>query len=340
MMEVLYTKYNYQRLPEFQVATSIVLDQGRKQVFKRALVPAARAHLARVRQEHLQFAAAAGAGGFELPGLRDAGEGALACDFIEGPSLDDLLFQAFQAGDRDRFWASLDEYVRRLRTGFQTVAQPPPEGQAEIERVFGRAAFPWVTPAPDAFLARAAIDLIFDNVIVVDARWLLVDNEWVFPGCVPVAYVLYRALFEFYELKWREFGIERFIPFPAAARRYGIDDQAAAAYREMEDRFQAYVCGEQRLHFNLRYLKPVETIPRLQETVARQARTIQDQDLELRELRVKAGVLAEIQRSAGYRLLNRVCRGLDRVFPPGSRRRRWVGGPLRKLLSLIGLKNK
>jgi len=321
-MEVLYTKYNYHRLPRFQTATSIVLDRGRQQVIKRALTPQAIAHIARIRQDHLRFADLAVRGGFELPGLKEAGAGAVAYDFIEGASLDDLLFQAFQHEDRDRFWALLDEYVRRLRTGFKTVAHPPPEGQSEIKRVFGRSDFPWVPETPDAFVACAIIDLIFDNVIVAGERWVLVDNEWVFPGCVPVAYVIYRALFEFYELKWREFGVDRFIPFRDAAQHCGIDEKAAAVYRDMEDKFQAYVCGEQRLNFNLRYLKGVETIPHMQEVVARQNRTLHDQELELQDLRVKAGTLAEIQRSYGYRMLNAVCRGIDRILPPGSRCRR------------------
>ncbi len=327
-MEVLYTKYNYHRLPEFQVATSIVLDQGRQQVIKRALTPQAAAHIARLRREHQQFAAAALPGGFELAGIRDAGPEAIAGDFIAGPSLDELLFQAFQRDDRGRFRALLDGYVRRLRTGFRTVAVPPPEGQAEIERVFGRAAFAWVRPAPAAFLARAVIDLIFDNVIVAGDRYVLVDNEWVFPGCVPADYVLFRALFEFYELKWSEFGIERFVPFADAARRYGLDAEVLARYREMEDRFQAYVCGAARLNFNLRYLKAVETIPHLQEVAARQARLIEEQAVELRALRVQAGTLAEIRQARGYRLLQAGCRAIDRLLPPGTRRRRWLAGIL------------
>jgi len=186
-----------------------------------------------------------------------------------------------------------------------------------------------VTPAPDAFLACALIDLIFDNVIIADGRWTLVDNEWVFPGCVPVAYVIYRALFEFYELKWREFGIEHFIPFRTVAQRYGIDEQALGCYRAMEDKFQSYVCGEERLNFNLRYLKGVETIPHIQAIVAQQNSRIQAQDLEVQNLRVQAGTLAEIQRSYGYRMLHAVCRGIDRVMPPGSRRRRMLLAPLR-----------
>lgn len=331
-MEVLYSKYNYHRLPAFQVATFIVLEQGGKRVIKRALTPQAAAHIARVRQDHLQFAGLALKGGFELAPMREAGEGAVAYDFIEGSSLDDLLFQAFQQQDRDRFLALLDNYVRRLRTGFKTVSSPPPEGQAEIGRVFGRSEFPWVEKTPDAFLARAVIDLIFDNIIVAGERRVLVDNEWVFAGCVPVAYVIYRALFEFYELKWREFGIERFVPFADAARRCGIDAKAAAAYREMEDRFQAYVCGEQRLNFNLRYLKEVETIPHMREVIARQAGLIHDQAVELLDLRGKAGVLDEIQRSYGYRILSAGCRGIDRLLPLGTRRRRWVVGMFRAVV--------
>lgn len=378
-MDVIYSKYNYQRLPRFQAATHIVLERGRKQAIKRALTPQAAEHIARVGQEHLRWAGVAlPRGGFELPGMREAGAGALAYDFIEGPSLDDLLSQAFWSADRVRFWGLLEEYVRRLRTGFKTVAQCPAEGQADIERVFGRSAFPWVPEAPEAFLPRAVIDLIFDNVIIAGERWVLVDNEWVFPGCVPVAYVIYRALFEFYELKWREFGIERFIPFQAAAQRCGIDEQAATHYREMEDHFQTYVCGKERLHFNLRYLKGVETIPHLREVIARQTATIAEQhgDLErkngliadqrgslarqygvierqngilarqnailndqesaLRDLRQQAGVLADIRRSYGYRMLSAACRALDRILPPGSRRRRWVLAPLRRLLAALG----
>lgn len=330
-MDVLYTKYNYHRLPQFQVATSIVLNEGHRQVIKRALTPAAASHIARIRQDHRLLGAALVGEGLELAGLRQEGATSLTYDFIEGPSLDGLLFQAFQDGDRDRYWGLMDDYALRLRTGLQTVPRPPAAGQAEIERVFGRADFGFVAEAPEAYLALAAIDLIFDNVIIAGNRHVLVDNEWVFSGSVPVSYVLYRALFEFYELKWRESGIERFAPFQAAARRYGLKDAALTAYREMEDHFQTYVCGARRENFNLRYLKRVETIPRLQDVVAQQARRIHDQEAALQDLTGKAMVLDEILNSRGYRLLRAGCRLIDRALPPGTRRRRWVARLLPKL---------
>ncbi len=349
-MDVLYTKYNYHRLPEFQVATSIVREGGRKRVVKRALAPQARGHLERVRRAHLRFAEAAAAapGGFEPAGLREAaGPEALVYDFVEGASLDTLLFAAFRQGDRSRFWALLDDYLRRLQIALGTAARPAPEGQEEIGRVFGRTDFPWVAEAPGAFLSVAMVDLIFDNVIVAGERRVLVDNEWVFAGSVPAGYVAFRALFEFYQLKWREFGVERFAPYAEALRRCGIDAEAAARYREMEDHFQTYVCGAERLNFNLRFLKEVETLPHVQEIVADQARRLQEQaqalqELQARfaaleaELRVRTAVLAEIQTSYGYRLLRAACRGVDRLLPPGTRRRRMLAAPLRGVLSVIG----
>ena len=332
-MEVLYTKYNYHRLPQFQLATSIVLDAGRRRVIKRALAPQAVAHIARIRQDHRLFIDVAVKDGFELPDIQDQGETSVVYDFIEGPSLDSLLFQAFQDQDRDRYWALLDEYIRRLRTGFKTVSCPLPGGQVEIERVFGRSDFGFVPAVPDSFLAHAVIDLIFDNVILADGRYVLVDNEWMFPGCVPAAYVLYRALFEFYELKWREFGIDRFVSFETVARRYGIDDKAVAVYRDMEDHFQSYVCGERRLNFNLRYLKCVETIPHIQEVIARQGHLIHKQEVELQDLKGKAGVLDEILNSYGYRILRAGCRMIDRLLPPGTRRRHWMGMLFRRMVA-------
>ncbi|MBU4200563.1 MAG: hypothetical protein KKG09_05005 [Verrucomicrobia bacterium] len=324
-MDVLYTKYNYHRLPPFQVATSIVLNEGRKRVIKRALTPQATAHIARIRRDHRLFGDTTVKGGFELADLQDEGETAVGYNFIEGSSLDGLLFQAFQDGDRDRYWALMDDYVRRLRTGFKTVPRPPRDGQTEIEQVFGRSDFGFVPEAPDAYLALSAIDLIFDNVILAGTRHVLVDNEWVFSGCVPVGYVIYRALFEFYELKWRECGIDRFVSFQTAARRYGLEDTALAAYRDMEDNFQTYVCGAQRANFNLRYLKRVETIPHMQDVITQQARRIHDQDAALQDLTNKAMVLDEILNSYGYRMLSAGCRMIDRALPPETRRRRWVG---------------
>lgn len=335
-MEVLYTKYNYHRLPQFQVATSIVLDEGHKRVIKRALTPQAMAHIARIRKDHLRFGDVVVRGSFTLPDIIEADEQAVAYDFIEGPSLDNLLFQAFQNQDHDRYWTLLDEYVQRLRTGFKTVSCPLTGDQVEIERVFGRFDFGFVPAAPDAFLSCSVIDLIFDNVILADGRYMLVDNEWMFPGCVPTAYVLYRSLFEFYELKWREFEINRFVSFDQVARRYGMDDKAVAVYRDMENHFQTYVCGEQRLNFNLRYLKRVETIPHMQEVVVRQNHVIHDQEVELQDLRGKARVLDEIFNSYSYRMVHVVCRMTDRILPPGTRRRRWVGSLFRGMLAAAG----
>lgn len=311
--EVLYAKYNYQRLPQFQLVTSLVSQRGRPCVIKRALTPSAEAHIARIQQNHRLFGEHALAGGFELPAIQQVAANAIVFDYVEGPSLDDLLAAAFRRRDRQGFWSLLDGFVQRLRQGFRTLAQPLPTGQAEIEQIFGRADFGFVAPAPDAFLPLAPIDLLFDNVLVNGARHIFVDNEWVFSGCLPLGYIIYRALF-FYELKWRDFGINQFLAFPAAARRWGLDAAALTAYRQMEEHFQVYVHGAQRLNFNQRYLKKVTTIPHLQAVIAEQERQID-----------------HIFNSYGYRLQRWIGRWL---LPLGSRRRRWLAAGLGALQAL------
>ncbi len=319
-MEVLYTRYNYHRRPEFQTATSIVVEGGQRRVYKRALTPAAQAHLQHMLQMQARFAASVLPGGFEAVPLQAAGAAALVCDYMPERSLNDLLFEAFQARDQARFWAELDDYVRRLRTGFQTIAGPAPAARAELTRVFGRADFSCLPAARRIYLALSAIDLIFANVLVVGERRLVVDNEWVFAGGLPADYVLYRALFEFYEVQWKDFGIERFVPLASAAQRYGLDAQALAMYREMEESFQIHVFGRQRLNFYGRFMKLAAPVPRRPELIAPQAQAWQ----AWQDLRVQAETLAAIRASYSYRLSQAVCRGLDRLLPPASRRRRWL----------------
>lgn len=334
-MKILYAKYNRHRLPAFQTATLIVEDNGRRWAVKRALTPAARAHLQTMWQEQAWLRQHLAAGRLILPEALKTEDDALTFPFIDGPSLDALLFQAFLDRDREQFLRLLDDYAAGVRAAFETTAQPG--AVAALAPIFGRTDFGFRGEG-ERYFVHAPIDLIFDNLIIRESGYVLIDNEWVFPGSLPVSYAIYRALFEFCHLKCRAFGIETFLPFQELAQRYGMDARTVSIYREMEDRFQDYVCGPQRPHYYHPYLKAEETITHLQQMVrdqtaeiSRQNDLIGRQQGELEQLRPLAKYLDDILHSTSWRMLQRVCVTVDRLLPPGSRRRRWARFFLRRL---------
>jgi len=165
---------------------------------------------------------------------------------------------------------------------------------------------------------------LFENILVDGDRHYLIDCEWVFAGCLPVSFVLFRSLFYFYE-KNKAFGLEAWIPLAAVLERFAILPETVRRYRAMDEAFQAHVFGRERCYrYKDRYAKYAHSVPALMETIEHQRQVVRDYHAEIENLRQM------LRDSVGWQLVQKAGRLTDKFCPPGTRRRRALERILRR----------
>jgi len=321
-MDLLYAKYNRHRLPPFQIETSIWRDRDRKFVLKKALVPEAVPHLHRLHEQAAPIRHSLRGDRLRLPEVTAIDEQTLRFDFVEGRSLDALLVNAFMEQDRARFLGIIADYQALLKNAFTTV--PVPVLTEVMRQVFALAS-PAELDGLGPFLTPALADPVFENILVAGDRYYLIDHEWVFEGCLPVSFVLFRSLFYFYE-KNKAFGLDEWMSLAAVLERFAILPGTVRRYREMDEAFQAYVFGRERCYrYKDRYAKYAHSVPSLLETIEHQRQVVQD---------CHAKIL-QMQASDGWQFVQKTGRLMDTHFPPGTRRRRVLERILRRIQAFM-----
>lgn len=326
-MDLLYAKYNRHRLPPFQIETSIWRDSGRKFILKKALLPDAVPHLRRFHEQVSPIRQSLRGECLQLPDVTVLDEQTLQFDFVEGRSLDSLLFGAFRDKDQARFLGIIGDYQGLLTSAFTIVAQPALT--EPMRQMFGVSA-PVDLDGLGPFIMPALADPVFENILFDGRKYYLIDHEWVCEGCLPVAFVLFRSLFYFYE-KYKEFGLEAWLPLASVLERFALAPEAISRYREMDEAFQAYVFGRERCYrYKDRYAKYAHSVPSLLDTIEHQRQVVCEYHGEIERLR---RVITAMETSRGWRFVQKTGRIMDRYFPPGARRRRALDSILRRLLS-------
>lgn len=325
-MDLLYAKYNRHRLPPFQIETSIWRDRDRKFVLKKALAPDAVPHLHRLHEQAAPIRLSLRGDCLRLPDVTVLDEQTLRFEFVEGRSLDALLVSAFREQHQAQFLGIITDYLALLHSAFATV--PTPVLTEAMQQVFGLAS-PAELDGLGPFMTPALVDLVFENILVDGDRHYLIDHEWVFAGCLPVSFVLFRSLFYFYE-KNKELGLETWMPLATVLERFAISPETVLRYREMDEAFQAYVFGRERCYrYKDRYAKYAHSVPSLLETIEHQRQVVRDYHAEIENMRQM------MRNSIGWQFVQKAGRLMDTHFPLGTRRRRVLERMFRRLVSFF-----
>ncbi|MDO9542074.1 MAG: hypothetical protein Q7J98_07095 [Kiritimatiellia bacterium] len=315
-MNIVYARYNRHRLPPFQIETSIVDLNGVKTVIKKALTPEAGNHILAIRSGYDLVQRNLNAGSLVLPRLTGFDGSSVSFQYIEGKSFDRLLFQSFRDRDRASFFKIIDDYHALLKKAFRLVERP--EINAKISAVFGIKAGDH--PDGSDWLPLAAIDAVFENIIVSGQSYYLIDNEWVFEGGVPLAFIVFRSLFYFHKVKYFEFGIEKWIKFEELLERCQILPEQASRYRAMDEWFQAYVYGPERcFRYKEQYKKREISVHQLEQTIAHQRAVVRKYHAAILQ---NERTINDIVNSFGWRLWQKIAFAINFLCPVGSRRRR------------------
>ncbi len=164
--------------------------------------------------------------------LPERKDGALYYPFVSGRSLRELISESAEKRDFDRMDALLDRFRELVFFGSRAVDFA---GDRRYREVFGDACLygsAHVAPVTN-------LDPIFENILVDDEEWILLDCEWTVDFPVPLKYVLYRALKYYTE---KDLSPEL---YDHIRERFHITDEEETVFSAMEAALQAYICGGQ-----------------------------------------------------------------------------------------------
>lgn len=231
-MNVIYSKYNRNRLPSFQIKTIILEDNTELYVEKYALNSQANPHIEaiysnyykqREKYPYVQFAK-----------VEKIGKSGLRFDFIRGQTMDALLLEAVLSKNVILFVEHIKEY-RDFLNGFNPIFKAEFQPNQQFSQVFG------CTPFFENVecLPETNIDLTFDNVLLSQSNKVVIDYEWIFDTSVPLNFIVYRSISRFF-WKYGEY-LQDFISINDLFRELNIG--YLDEFQQMENGFQSYVLG-------------------------------------------------------------------------------------------------
>jgi len=233
MKKVIYSKFSNERDEKFNIRTDIIKDgNGEKYVLKAATAKESEQHIKNILKWNDNLSAKFQNTMF-VPNKAELCEDGVRLEFLEGESLSEILDRHISENDVVAFLKLIEKYVFEIKKVYsQDLFQKTPD----FVKIFGD------VELPNGLLGSTYvdIDLIFPNIIVKDDKWYVIDYEWTFDFCIPVNFVIYRALRYFtFMVQQRQamLGDDVF-------SKYGITGAEIVAYEKMEQHFQSYVFGE------------------------------------------------------------------------------------------------
>jgi hypothetical protein len=253
-MKILYSKFNRNRLPEFQLKTSIINDEGNIYVEKQALNNAAYTHIENIynnyRLLHERYP------NMKFVHTTRVNDYSLRFDYVKGSTLDALLLKSVLTQDMNQFIQYIKEYIVFLRE-FKTIKISRFEPDNEFLKIFDcRPHFGDVE-----CMFETNVDLTFDNIIINNTDNIVIDYEWIFNTKVPIDYIVFRSLSRFY-WKYGEY-LRGFVSIEEILRKLKITN--TKDYQEMEQGFQSYVLGSRQYELSSNYRREIINISELKQ---------------------------------------------------------------------------
>lgn len=229
--KVLFSKYNRARKPEFRLATTILEENGKRYVEKKALGEDASAHIQELKNR--SEAQMAGMNGIQV--LIPEIEGAVArYPFIEGQNLEQQLQR--DLATPEQLISHMKELILKIETACES-QMTEFRMTDEIREIYGE-----IPEQQQKAVPNLGIDLLFDNLMGTDGALVSLDCEWVTKDPVPYRYLVYRQVYYFY-IRYR-FYLEAKISQKEFLERFDFTEEEVRLYKEMEASFQQYVQGE------------------------------------------------------------------------------------------------
>ncbi|SMF53491.1 glycoside hydrolase family 99-like domain-containing protein [Paenibacillus barengoltzii] len=186
--EILYVKVNANRDPAYRICTAVSNQDGELKVIKHALTNEAINHLKHMNRRY-QESLKSEPNSNLLP-VKMVGKD-LVYDFVDSPTLDKVLLNKISENNVEDFVALLQKFNQML------ISEGPLFKNAysdEFSNYFG----PVKCEEDLEFSSFNNVDVLFDNVFLNNDRLVMFDYEWYVNCQLPVKFILWRSIKEFY----------------------------------------------------------------------------------------------------------------------------------------------
>lgn len=234
MYRTLYSKYSNERDSQFCIRTDILKNEfDVKVVRKYPTSPKANGHITNIFSIKNRFEKK-----FKETSLVlcpcSLIEGGIEFEYIDGICVKDIFLNAIKRDDYSTCRRIMKRFLECL---FEISERKVWKSTTDFERVFGTFDMDGVEMET---CSPAIVDMIFDNLVERDGRWVVLDYEWSFDFPIPTLFIAYRTVFYLlYNSPYLE-SLQRL----GLYSMLGISDELQIKFREMEKSFQEYVTGD------------------------------------------------------------------------------------------------
>ena len=254
MRNVLFIKYNTLRRPEYQISTTIYEERGERFVEKAPCTKAAETHVERLETNYRLLTQAHANVEAEKPNIQNH---IATYEYIPGKTLEEELQEEFD---------DVEVLIQKIRENLCYIYTYREEYQEKFActdafcRIFGNGfsdeAEDWTSLKGRGAVRIADIDLVFDNIIRKNDKWVLLDYEWVFEFPIPVDFLKFRTAAYFYDRHNLYFSGK--YTRNAYFEKLGFDLKDIVCFDRMEEKFQEFVRGkDQEYHCLKLYEKKI-----------------------------------------------------------------------------------
>lgn len=248
-METVFVKYSRERAAKFQIKTSIHFEENRKYVVKEALNQEARAHVHTIYNNYETLKSMYLTQLLVTPLYCE--EGAIAFDYLEGESLDQIIIRAAMQKKLPRIFEVFDKFNDLLDSvageNYCDFFNSPNfiDTFGEKKELVGLKSF-----------KVSNIDLNLDNIILNEKDLLqIIDYEWVLNFPIPLNFIRFRAINSFYfshfEILRNVVGIEKLFEYS------GLSEDEVPIYIDMAYKFADIVGTDKHNLLLEKYAKKV-----------------------------------------------------------------------------------
>jgi hypothetical protein len=191
MKQIIYSKYSNYRKEPFRIKTAICQDENNRLVVEKvALNKNALCHVQNIYNNYKYLKEHNHSPEININKC-DIKNDMLQFEYIKGIRLTEKLNQLVKENKYIQFIEEIKSYIDIIRelhgiTSF-TITD-------EFVEIFGENSFP---PSVEAVI-KPNVDLIFDNILIND-QINIIDYEWLFDFPIPLNYILYRSLNQYFE---------------------------------------------------------------------------------------------------------------------------------------------
>ncbi|MDI0265955.1 hypothetical protein QIW52_08230 [Clostridioides difficile] len=188
MSKVIYSKYSNERNKRFQIRTSILKNnRGEKIVKKLAIEKEAQNHIDNIFENFNILKDNYYLDKRVKINICNKTEDGLEFEYLEGITLDKVIDNFMKNNEYDKSIEIIENFKDIIFNVSETCDFNITE---DFIKIFGKVDFDYNTKAT----LLGNIDCSFNNIVISNNIWNIIDYEWVYKFPIPLKYILYRAL--------------------------------------------------------------------------------------------------------------------------------------------------